>query len=55
MAAHERVMKSREFLKFPQQVQQAFQVHREAHVQILPQQQARMARAALDGENAVIR
>jgi len=46
VAAHERVMKSREFLKFPPQVQQAFAMHREAHVKILTAQQARMARAS---------
>lgn len=46
VAAHERVMKSGEFKKFSPQVRQAFQMHREAHVQILTQQQARMARQA---------
>lgn len=46
IAAHERVMKTREFTKFDPQVQQAFAMHRDQHVQILTQQQERMARAA---------
>lgn len=46
IAAHEQVMKTREFTKLAPQVQQAFAMHRDLHVKILTEQQQRMARAA---------
>ena len=52
IAALERVMKGQDFKKFPPNVQQGFMMHRQAHLSILQQQQARMMRANAPAPNA---